>query len=112
MRSRAIKLWSWDEMRPKKQLNRVLNMRARMNKLLIKDAKLRTFIAQDEGRDDMVAHVYDITYGTVVRGKDNVIVIDDSIVGNYFEAKCCSNFGSTWSEEHCYRIFSSANQIS
>ena len=64
----------------KEAIESVLNMRARIDKLLIKDAKLRTFIAQDEGRDDMVAHVYDITYGTVVRGKDNVIVIDDSIV--------------------------------
>ena len=64
----------------KEEIESVLNMRARIDKLLIKDAKLRTFIAQDEGRDDMVAHVYDITYGTVVRGKDNVIVIDDSIV--------------------------------
>jgi amidophosphoribosyltransferase len=46
----------------------------------IKDAKLRTFITEDSSRDDLVAHVYDITYGTVERGVDNLVVIDDSIV--------------------------------
>ncbi|MGB0368342.1 MAG: amidophosphoribosyltransferase, partial [Flavobacteriales bacterium] len=58
----------------------ILNMRARVEKLTIKDAKLRTFITDDVHRDDLVSHVYDITYGTVVRGKDNVVLIDDSIV--------------------------------
>src|SRR5690606_22480502 len=53
---------------------------ARIEKIAIKDAKLRTFITQDDARDDMVAHVYDITYGSVVRDKDNLVVIDDSIV--------------------------------
>lgn len=62
------------------EIEEVLEMRARIEKLLIKDAKLRTFITQDDSRDDMVAHIYDITYGTVRRGLDNVIVIDDSIV--------------------------------
>lgn len=61
-------------------LEEVLQTRARVEKILIKDAKLRTFITQDDARDDMVAHIYDITYGTVRRGKDNLIVIDDSIV--------------------------------
>ena len=58
----------------------ILNMRARVEKLTIKDAKLRTFITDDVNRDELVSHVYDITYGTVVRGKDNVVLIDDSIV--------------------------------
>ena len=62
------------------EIEGVLQMRARIEKLLIKDAKLRTFITQDDSRDDMVAHIYHITYGTVRRGQDNVIVIDDSIV--------------------------------
>ncbi|SFT79167.1 amidophosphoribosyltransferase [Lishizhenia tianjinensis] len=61
-------------------LEKILKRRARIEKIAIKDAKLRTFITQDDARDDMVAHVYDITYGTVVRGKDNLVVIDDSIV--------------------------------
>lgn len=62
------------------QLKEILQQRARVEKIAIKDAKLRTFITQDDARDDLVAHVYDITYGSVVRGKDNLVVIDDSIV--------------------------------
>ncbi|MCC5922925.1 MAG: amidophosphoribosyltransferase [Crocinitomicaceae bacterium] len=63
-----------------KELSDILARRARFEKIAIKDAKLRTFITQDDSRDDMVAHVYDITYGTVNRGVDNLVVIDDSIV--------------------------------
>ncbi|MEN9303594.1 MAG: hypothetical protein RL264_2023 [Bacteroidota bacterium] len=58
----------------------IIHRRARIEKIAIKDAKLRTFITQDDSRDDLVAHVYDITYGSVKPGKDNLIVIDDSIV--------------------------------
>ena len=61
-------------------LSEIINRRARIEKIAIKDAKLRTFITQDVSRDDLVAHVYDITYGSVRRGTDNLIVIDDSIV--------------------------------
>lgn len=62
------------------QVRDILNIRARVEKLTIKDAKLRTFITDDVHRDDLVSHVYDITYGTVKRGEDNVVLIDDSIV--------------------------------
>jgi len=62
------------------KLLEILNRRPRVEKIAIKDAKLRTFITQDDARDDMVAHVYDITYGTVKAGEDNLIVLDDSIV--------------------------------
>ena len=61
-------------------IREILLKRARIEKIAIKDAKLRTFITQDDSRDDLVAHVYDITYGSVQRHKDNLIVIDDSIV--------------------------------
>lgn len=64
----------------KEELEKIIFQRARIEKIAIKDAKLRTFITQDDARDDLVAHVYDITYGSVVRGKDNLVVIDDSIV--------------------------------
>ena len=57
-----------------------MNERPRVDKIAIKDAKLRTFITEDSSRDDLVAHVYDVTYGTVERGVDNLVVIDDSIV--------------------------------
>jgi amidophosphoribosyltransferase len=62
------------------QIAEIIHRRARIEKIAIKDAKLRTFITQDDSRDDLVAHVYDITYGSVRAGKDNLIVIDDSIV--------------------------------
>ena len=54
--------------------------RIRREKVVVKDIKLRTFIAESEGRDDLAAHVYDITYGTINPGRDNLVVIDDSIV--------------------------------
>jgi len=61
-------------------LDAILSMRPRIEKIAIKDAKLRTFITQDQDRDDLVTHVYDITYGTIATGKDNLVVLDDSIV--------------------------------
>jgi len=62
------------------EIKRILDERARIEKIAIKDAKLRTFITEDANRDDLVAHVYDIAYGTVKPGRDNLVVIDDSIV--------------------------------
>jgi len=59
---------------------KIMTERARIEKVAIKDLKLRTFISQDKGREDMVSHVYDITYGTIRRGVDNLVIIDDSIV--------------------------------
>ena len=58
----------------------ILSIRTRADKIMVKDAKLRTFITQDDARDEMVAHVYDITYGSIRRNQDNIVVIDDSIV--------------------------------
>ncbi|MFV0420069.1 MAG: amidophosphoribosyltransferase [Dysgonomonas sp.] len=62
------------------ELKRILSMRVRTEKIVIKDIKLRTFIAQDNSRDDLAAHVYDITYDSVNPYEDNLVVIDDSIV--------------------------------
>ncbi|MFH0759556.1 MAG: amidophosphoribosyltransferase [Bacteroidota bacterium] len=59
---------------------KIMTERARIEKVAIKDLKLRTFISQDKGRKDMVSHVYDITYGSIRPGIDNLVVIDDSIV--------------------------------
>ena len=64
----------------KEKVETIIRQRARIEKIAIKDAKLRTFITQDSARDEMVAHVYDITHGTVKRGVDTLVVIDDSIV--------------------------------
>ncbi|EFK95263.1 amidophosphoribosyltransferase, partial [sediment metagenome] len=63
-----------------KELVDLISERPRVEKIAIKDLKLRTFIYQDQGRNDLVGHVYDITYGTVRKGIDNLVVIDDSIV--------------------------------
>jgi len=61
------------------KVTEILSERPRIEKIAIKDAKLRTFIADDNSRDDLVAHVYDVTYG-VVKPTDNLVIIDDSIV--------------------------------
>lgn len=65
---------------PIEQIESILRKRARIEKIAIKDVKLRTFITQDNARDEMVAHVYDVTYGTVNPNTDTLVVIDDSIV--------------------------------
>lgn len=63
-----------------RNLEKILSFKPRVEKLVIKDVKLRTFIAEDEGRDDLVAHVYDTTYEMIRKKKDTLVVIDDSIV--------------------------------
>lgn len=62
------------------ELEQILSMRVRTEKVAIKDIKLRTFIAEGNSRNDLAAHVYDITYGSIVQFEDNLVVIDDSIV--------------------------------
>lgn len=62
------------------KLQDILSLRPRVEKVAIKDAKLRTFITDDSNRDEMVSHVYDITYGTVRKNRDSLVVLDDSIV--------------------------------
>ena len=62
------------------EMRELLSRRVRIEKVAIKDVKMRTFITEDASRDEMVQHVYDITYGTVRPGEDTLVVIDDSIV--------------------------------
>jgi amidophosphoribosyltransferase len=64
----------------REELQKIINQRPRVEKIAVKDAKLRTFITEDSSRDDLVGHVYDVTYGVIRRGIDNLVVIDDSIV--------------------------------
>jgi len=64
----------------REMLDEIFSLKPRIEKVAVKDIKLRTFITQDSQRDDLVAHIYDVTYGTVRRGLDNLVVIDDSIV--------------------------------
>ena len=64
----------------REELEQILAQRPRMEKIAVKDVKLRTFITEDKGRDNLVGHVYDVTYGVIRQGVDNLVVIDDSIV--------------------------------
>lgn len=62
------------------RLSKILNKRLRAEKIAIKDIKLRTFIAEGESRNELAAHVYDVTYGQIQNNVDNLVIIDDSIV--------------------------------
>lgn len=62
------------------ELDRIMGLKPRAEKVAVKDVKLRTFITQDSHRDDLATHVYDITYGSIRPGKDSLVVLDDSIV--------------------------------
>jgi len=74
------RILSWGaDVQPEK-LEEMVNRKIRMEKVAIKDVKMRTFITGDVGRSEMVQHVYDVTYGTVRKDEDTLIVIDDSIV--------------------------------
>jgi len=73
-----IKSWGTDF--DEEKLSEMINRKIRVEKVAIKDVKMRTFITEDASRSEMVQHVYDITYGTVQKDVDTLVVIDDSIV--------------------------------
>jgi amidophosphoribosyltransferase len=74
------RILSWDKDFDEAKLTEMVTRKIRQEKIAIKDVKLRTFITEDTSRNEMVQHVYDITYGTVQAGQDTLVVIDDSIV--------------------------------
>ncbi|WP_245805677.1 amidophosphoribosyltransferase [Chitinophaga jiangningensis] len=74
------RILSWGNDVDPEKLSEMVNRRIRIDKIAIKDVKMRTFITEDSSRNEMVQHVYDITYGTVRPGVDTLVVIDDSIV--------------------------------
>ena len=74
------RILSWGNNFDEEKLSEMINRKIRFEKIAIKDVKLRTFITEDSSRNEMVQHVYDITYGTVRKGIDTLVVIDDSIV--------------------------------
>jgi len=74
------RILSWEGAYDEEKLLEMINRKVRIEKIAIKDVKLRTFITEDSSRNEMVQHVYDITYGTVRAGEDTLVVIDDSIV--------------------------------
>jgi amidophosphoribosyltransferase len=79
-RIKTERILSWGKEYDEEKLTEMINRRIRIEKIAIKDVKLRTFITEDLNRNEMVQHVYDITYGTVRKGEDILVVIDDSIV--------------------------------
>ena len=74
------RILSWGKEIDEEKLEEMVNRKIRQEKIAIKDVKLRTFITEDANRNEMVQHVYDITYGTVRKDEDTLVVIDDSIV--------------------------------
>ena len=74
------RILSWGNDVTEEKLSEMVNRKIRQEKIAIKDVKLRTFITEDSSRNEMVQHVYDITYGTVLKNEDTLVVIDDSIV--------------------------------
>jgi len=74
------RILAWGNDFDEEKLTEMINRRIRVEKVAIKDVKMRTFITEDSNRSEMVQHVYDITYGTVRKGEDTLVVIDDSIV--------------------------------
>ena len=74
------RILSWGKDYDEEKLSEMVNRRIRIEKIAIKDVKLRTFITEDSSRNEMVQHVYDVTYGTVRKKLDTLVVIDDSIV--------------------------------
>ncbi len=71
---------SWGKDFDEEKLSEMINRRIRVEKVAIKDVKMRTFITEDSNRTEMVQHVYDVTYGTVRKNEDTLVIIDDSIV--------------------------------
>jgi len=78
--TKVERILSWGDNVTEEKLQAIINRKIRQEKIAIKDVKLRTFITEDSGRNEMVQHVYDITYGTVRKNEDTLVVIDDSIV--------------------------------
>ena len=74
------RILSWGKEYDEEKLTEMVNRKIRIEKIAIKDVKLRTFITEDSSRNEMVQHVYDVTYGTVKENIDTLVVIDDSIV--------------------------------
>jgi amidophosphoribosyltransferase len=74
------RIMAWDKDFDEEKLSEMINRKIRVEKVAIKDVKMRTFITEDANRSEMVQHVYDVTYGTVQANVDTLVVIDDSIV--------------------------------
>lgn len=77
---KKLKLSKLNDFKNTSLVDQILNQRIRTEKVAVKDVKLRTFITRDDSRNELVSHVYDITYGSVRKNEDNLLILDDSIV--------------------------------
>ena len=94
------RILSWGNDFDEEKLTEMISRKIRIEKIAIKDVKLRTFITEDSSRNEMVQHVYDITYGTVRKDVDTLVVIDDSIVrGTTLKGKYHPHAGTTYSQK-------------
>ncbi len=80
LNSKKAKIHALGDKMTEDEIAEIISVQPRMEKIAIKDVKMRTFIADDSSRDDLVSHVYDVTYGVVENHEDTLVVIDDSIV--------------------------------
>ena len=80
LNSKKAKIHALGDKMTEEEIAEIISVQPRMEKIAIKDVKMRTFIADDSSRDDLVSHVYDVTYGVVENHEDTLVVIDDSIV--------------------------------
>ncbi len=103
---------SWGNNVNEESLRELINRKIRQEKIAIKDVKLRTFITEDASRNEMVQHVYDITYGTVKKDNDTLVVIDDSDCSrHYIERKHHQNVVAFRAEKNHCGIIGSANSL-
>ncbi len=103
------RITSWGKDIDPEKLNELINRKVRMEKIAIKDVKMRTFITEDVNRNEMVQHVYDITYGTVRKKEDTLVVIDDSIVSPQIRYPDC--YGIDMSKMGDFIAFNAAVEL-
>ena len=107
------RILSWGKDVTEEKLSEMINRKIRIEKIAIKDVKMRTFITEDVSRNEMVQHVYDITYGTVQKGVDTLVVIDDSIVqGYHIEGKHCEDAGQAGAKKNHRGFFCATDPLS
>ena len=100
-----------DPFKDTQRLREILDWKPRRQKVLIKDAKMRTFITNDNEREGVVGGAYDVTYGTIRPGQDSLVIIDDSIARNHLAHKHFKNIGQTGSQKDFVVEFGTANPL-
>ena len=107
------RILSWGTDITEEKLSEMINRKIRIEKIAIKDVKMRTFITEDVSRNEMVQHVYDITYGTVQKNVDTLVVIDDSIVrGTTLRQSIITMLARLEPKKNHHRFIGAPNQVS